>query len=808
MAAIAQSAGSQLLGAYAPRVTGRDEMMMPDGSVAPVWQSFIAYLSGLTAEQTATRFSRGDQYLKDAGVYFRQYDDGQADVRDWPLSHIPVILAEAEWQQIVDGLTQRADLLEQVVADIYGDNSLVAAGHLPACLIADNPAWLRALVGVKPVSGHFLDILSFEVGRGPQGQWWVLSDLVDGANGAGFALENRVATSRVFSSHFADSPIHRLAGFFQTFQARLFGLKGANAGEIAVLTPGLLNDAYYEHAYIARYLGLLLVEGEDLVVQGNRVMVRTVAGLRPVAVLWRRLIGGLCDPLELDEASLLGTPGLVDAIRQGGVAVLNALGSGILETRAFMAFLPRISEVLTGKPLLLPNIATWWCGQPSEQNFVLDNKARLMIGSAFATQPLEGDACETQMSGPAPGGDTQPIDALLRQKGRDLVAQEAVTLSTTPVWEGGQLVPRPMSLRMFLVRTAQGWQAMPGGFARVSGGSDTTAVAMQRGGKVADVWIVSDRPVATPSLLSGAVAATDDAMHPRSLPSRAADNLFWLGRYVERSEMNMRLFRAYFARFNAGQNHNAALLTLLREELMNDEDPIAKRLATQFEAPLDQALRTAGRISDRVSTDGMMALRDLAQSTRRYANATIDPAELPRIVSILLRKITGFSGLVHENMYRSVGWRFLSLGISVERAANMASVLAALADEQPPETAVDGALDLALELGDSTLTYRSQHAVRSTRETVCDLLALDDANPRAILYHLSHIRQHISALPARDAAAGNTGSGRLSEISRLALKLQSGLAVDTPQTLTTERLIRLRSEIWEVSGILSRTWLQ
>jgi uncharacterized alpha-E superfamily protein len=572
-------------------------------------------------------------------------------------------------------------------------------------------------------------------------------------------------------------------------------MKGQNAGEIAILSPGLLNDAYYEHAYIARYLGVLLVEGEDLVVRGNKVMVRTVDGLRPISVLWRRLNGKQCDPLELNEASLLGTPGLVDAIRQGGVTVLNALGTGVLETRAFMAFLPKISQILTGKQLILPNIATWWCGQASEHSFVLKNRARLMIGSAFATQPLDGDAPD--MIGPA-GQEAAYTDELLRLKGRDLVAQEAVTLSTTPVWEGDRLAPRPMSLRVFLVRTPNGWQAMPGGYARVSGGNDTKAVAMQAGGKVADVWIVSDQPVPLVTLLTPSGRSSDPKAHSRSLPSRAADNLFWLGRYVERSEINMRIFRAYFARIGDGLGHNSPLLSLVRIGLMNSAKPESAVMAKQFGDPLEAALRSAVRISDRVSTDGMMALRDLAASNRKYAATEMEPFELPRYTSILLRKITGFAGLVHENMYRSAGWRFLSLGISLERAANMATILAVLADQDP----LDGALDLALELGDSTLTYRSQHAFRSTRETVFDLLALDGVNPRSILYHLTHIKQHIDALP------GSTVNGHLSQAARLSLKLETRLAVETPQTLTSACLLDLRSDIWAVSAALTQHYLQ
>ncbi len=313
---------------------------------------------------------RGEQYLHDAGVYYRHYGKGDLGSRNWPLSHVPVILAEREWATLSAGLIQRAELLEAVMADIYGENRLLAGGDLPGMLLASNPHWLRPLVGVRPASGHFLHFIAVELGRGHDGRWWVLGDRTEAPSGAGFALETRVATSRVFAEIYRQSNVHRLAGFFGAFRDTLDQLRQTGDGTVGLLTSGLFNETYYEQAYIARYLGLLLLEGEDLIVEGDKLKVRTIDGPQPLGVLWRRLDSPWCDPLELDERSRLGTPGLVAAIRAGHVTMANALGAGALETQAFLAFLPRLCQTLRGERLLIPNVATWWCGQEAEYEYV------------------------------------------------------------------------------------------------------------------------------------------------------------------------------------------------------------------------------------------------------------------------------------------------------------------------------------------------------------------------------------------------------------------------------------------------------
>lgn len=789
---------SALLEGYARQAGVADELFDAAGEIRPVWRDFVNHLAQLDAEGIATRFNRGDQYLRDAGVYYRKYGAEDATERDWPLSHIPVLLSEHEWSEIATGLIARADLLERVAADLYGDNQLLADGHLPAELIAQNAAWLRPMVGVRPASGHYLNFIAFEVGRAPSGQWWVLGDRTDAPSGAGFALENRIATSRIFPNFYAGANVHRLAGFFQAFREGLVALRRDRDEPLALLTPGPMNDVYFEHAYLARYLGMLLVEGEDLTVDKGQLKVRSVDGLRPISVLWRRLDAEFCDPLELNEVSTLGTPGLMDVVRRGEVASVNAIGVGVLETRAMLAFLPRIAQALTGAPLALPNIATWWCGQQAERSHVLRHRDRMLISSAYATRLPYDDPGGTSAADDLRALSGDRIAELLRDKGRDLVGQEVVTLSTTPVWDAGRLAPRPMTLRVFLARTPTGWRVMPGGYARVAAQKNASAIAMQAGGAVSDVWVVSEGPVRKHTLISSPATAMGHDNASESLPSRAADNLFWLGRYVERAEGAMRAYRAFFGLISAGVAADAELPRFILAHLLREESTDPRALARQFQDPLEAALACSARLRDRMSVDGTLALRDVMKASDRLTQSPIAIEEAAPATGILLRKLTGFSGLVHENMYRSTGWRFMSTGLSVERSSTMCTTLARVLDPGAPE----GALDLALELGDSTMAHRGRFMKPASPESLTSLLALDGLNPRSVIYHLDRLRGHIDALPrTRDG-------GMLSPVARCVLQAHTDLAVQTPDTLTPERLRALRGQIWHMSELLAATYMR
>ena len=788
---------SRLLAGYQALEGTPDELMGSDGQIRPVWAGLIAALDGMSPTDLAQRITRGEQYLRDAGVFYRRYGPQDSSERDWPLSAMPVLIDENEWAIISTGLTERAELLEQVVADIYGSNSLVANGHIPSSLVADNPEWLRPLVGIKPRSGHFLHFVAFDIGRGPEGQWWVLGDRTQAPSGAGFALENRIATSRIYSDIFVRSNVHRLAGFFRTFRDTLLGLRTNDESRVGILTPGPMNDTYYEHAYIARYLGLMLLEGEDLTVRDGRIMVRTVAGLRPISVLWRRLDAAWADPLELDENSRLGTPGLLGAVRDGSITMVNALGSGILETRAFLAFLPRISEALTGRSLAIPNVATWWCGQDAERNYVKANAARMTIGNAFATRLLfdhdDRATPKNSIAAIAHGNMAEFIE----RGAEHLVAQEVVTLSTTPGFKGDALAPHPMSLRVFLARTVNGWQVMPGGFARIGPAGNSSSLAMQSGGSAADVWIVSKKPVRTETMLEHP-SAPFVRQQSAVLPSRAADNLFWMGRYVERAENTIRMLRAYHLRLVETGSAEALLLKRVSEYLTTMGADPSKGLPRGVVQTLSSATAAASHVRDRFSLDGWLALDDLSKTVGKMVKTAAPGDDMARAMSVLLRKLSGFSGLVHENMYRSMGWRFLSIGRSLERASSLVSLLAAFTNAD----AVDGSLDLAIEVADSTMTHRQRYAVATNRSTIIDLLALDPLNPRSIIYQLNQISDHMAYLPGIEAHS------QLSPLQSVILQTRTNLAVKLPETVDTETLNTLGAEIAQLSNLLTSGYLR
>ncbi|MBB6483809.1 circularly permuted type 2 ATP-grasp protein [Rhizobium lusitanum] len=772
-----------------------DEMVDNTGAVRPVWQNLRSALSRMSEQELTERFARADRYLRDAGVFYRAYGATGVSERNWPISHIPVLIDEREWQSLSEGLRQRADLLEDVMADIYGDSRLVNEGLLPPALIAGNPEFLRPLAGVKPANGHYLHFLAFEIGRGPDGNWWVLADRAQAPSGAGFALETRVATTRAFSDIYAETKVHRLASFFGAFRDALLGGKRGGEGRVAVLTPGPANETYYEHAYIARYLGFMLLEGEDITVVNDQLMVRTVAGLRPISVLWRRLDASYADPLELNQHSHIGTPGMVEALRAQTVSIVNALGSGILETRALLAFMPTICRHLRGEELKLPSIATWWCGQKSEREHVAANIEKMVIGPAYSCMPFFDDNGQSVLGSTLRSTARDSIADWLASEGYKLVGQEVVTLSTTPAWVNGKLIPRPMSLRVFAARTENGWQIMPGGFARIGSGDDVAAIAMQAGGSAADVWIVSDKPVEAHTLLPAEETFTRNM--PGSLPSRAADNLFWLGRYIERAEGALRILRAWHGRFAEAADPDQPLLANVSAYLAGIDIDIGKAVPESLLRNIDSAVYSASNIRDRFSPDGWLALNDLAKTARRFKENVRHGDDASHAMTVLLRKLAGFAGLVHENMYRFTGWRFLSLGRYIERGLHMTRLLGHMSGPDAP----DGALDMLLEIGDSVMTHRRRYNVNTARLTVTDLLALDPLNPRSILFQMNEIRHEVEQLPNAFV------NGQMSPFYREAMRLHSGLAVMTPETMTGEVYQKMERELERLSDLLARTYL-
>src|ERR1700683_440593 len=533
---------ADLLQTLLPDLSSYNELAADGVNPRPHWSAFIDHIQALGSDELAHRWEHAERRIRENGVTYNIYTDPQGANRPLAIDPIPLLIAPEEWRFIEAGIVQRAHLLNLLLEDIYGPRRLITHGDIPPALLFANPAFLRPLTGVKVPSHSYLHLLGVDLARSPDGRWWVLADRTQSPSGSGYALENRTIVSDVLPDAFRTSNVRRLASFFRTQREVLLGLANSDRPRAVLLTPGPFNETYFEHSYLARYLGFTLVEGADLTVRDRRVFLKTVEGLQPVDVILRRVDDSFCDPLDLRGDSFLGVAGLVDAVAAGNAVVANALGSGVIETAAIMPFLPGLARKLLGESLKLPSVATWWCGQEYALDWVLDHLGEVVVKPAF---PLRG--MEPIFGSDLAKAEKQKIGDQLRARPYEYVAQEQVSLSTAPVWDHGHLYSRSLVLRTYVLNTGSGWLAMPGGLVRVAG-ADGQVVSMPRGGRRQDAWGLGDGPVNTFSMLRPRNQPVQLQHATVDLPSRAADHLFWLGRYAERAECITRLLRCLIPR--------------------------------------------------------------------------------------------------------------------------------------------------------------------------------------------------------------------------------------------------------------------
>ena len=782
--------GAAWLDVYRAQVARGD--VVRDAQSSAMWATMADEVARASHGDLAQARMRIQRQADEIGTGFRM--PGDSEERKWPLSPIPLMIDSREWADIADAIVQRAGLMELLLADIYGAQRLTGNGLLPAALLNGSPHFLRPMVGLAPPGGHHLHFYAADIGRGPSGEWRVLADHTRTPTGAGYALENRLAMARVFGGLQARLNIKRLAPFFANVRAGIAASSPRADPRIALLTPGRFNQSYAEQAHLARYLGMLLVEGEDLAVHDDRLYLRTIEGMKRVDALWRRVDPRLLDPLAFDSRSQIGVPGLVEAMAAGNVVVANAPGAGVLESPAFAAFMPRLAMRLTGEALRMPNIATWWCGQDSERAQVIADLDTMLIGPAFQALPrgLSG--------GPAIGSafadeDRAALLADLGRRGIDYVGQELARLSTIPTVGPNGLEPRPFSLRVFAARDGNGaWRVMPGGFARIGDHLDVRAAVMGEGAFSADVCIVSASPVASVTLMSAAEQVVI-RRNPGTLPSRVADNLFWLGRYLERAEAVLGLVQAGIGG-SVDVDGGAALAddTIRRLAGLIVASGAASRRARGRDADIIALARAA--MDDPGETSSVRSLlrqaRDIGEGSRERLAAEVWrllDAPFPARDSIAARaaalqqRLAALAGLSAENMGRTAGWRFLDLGRRIERAITGCRLLRALGLDSA--TADD--LTTLLELTHSAIGYRQRYPTGLAPIAVRDLIALDASNPRSLAFQVEAIGAHLAALPqlSDDGMAepqqqlANALVARLAALSAVTLDDTAGQGIET-----------------------------
>ncbi|HZL18073.1 MAG TPA: circularly permuted type 2 ATP-grasp protein [Polyangia bacterium] len=767
-----------------PSVTPWDEMRGRDGGVREQWRVLDGALKAFGPGEMWRRWEQARQLIRQHGVTFNVYGDPRGLERPWPLDPVPVVLSSGEFAKLAEGLAQRATLLDRLLADLYGPRRTLAEGILPPEVIYAHPNLLRACAGLSPPGGRFLHFYAADLARTPDGTLRVLADRTQAPAGAGYALENRIVLGRVLPEAFRDSNTQRLAMFFRTLRETLAGLAphGIPNPRIVLLTAGPHNATYFEQAFLAQYLGYPLVEGGDLTVRDGRVYLKTLGGLHPVDVILRRLRDDYCDPLELRGDSLLGVPGLLQAARDGTIAVANAIGTGVLQTPALIPFLPGLCRALLGEELKLTSVETWWCGEPDILEYVLDHLDEMVVKPTYPlgpTDPIFGARLDRAAK--------ETLAGTIRAAPSRFVAQRHASPSTVPVIEGDELRPRPLVLRSFVVADSDGgYQAMPGALALV-GGANEAEISIARGARSKDTWVISDGAVSEFSLLPPTVQPVELTRGGGDLPSRVADNFFWLGRYAERAEGIARLGRIICLRLAdpaAGSTIGALgpLLGALQAQTMVASGSALPLVVTpSTEAPdrmvhdalfdaahpgtlcaTAQAIdRVARSIRDRLSMDTWTVVSTLAQELGEMERAgegerpIVLAARLDRVVMIL----AGLSGLTSESMTREAPWRFLDMGRRLERALNTALVIERTmagmgADELPM-------LEALLDAADSAMTYRRRYRATLQVAPVVDLLVADERNPRSIVFQLVALAEHVASLPRDVAAARRSAEERV-----------------------------------------------
>ena len=761
------AARRSLLDGYLQVAGAYDEMLGQPGLPREHWQTLIGSLERLGPDEFAARGETARRVLREHGVSYNVYGDAQGTDRPWGVDLVPMLISAPEWRTIDAGLQQRTRLLNLILADLYGRQQLLQDGWIPSALVYANPGFLRPCHGFTPPHDLFLAVHAVDLARSPDGQWRVLADRTQAPSGIGYALENRLVVARILPEEFRDCQVQRLAEFFRAERDTLRSLAARNVDRpnVVLLTPGPFNETYFEHVFLARYLGFPLVEGGDLTVRDRRVFIKTLEGLQPVEVILRRVDDTYCDPLEFRTDSFLGVPGLVEAARAGNVAIANALGSGAVEAPALMPFLPGLCRHLLGEELLLPSVATWWCGEENERRYVLEHLDELVVKQAFTA--ASGDPAFGQRL-----GDKQrsALISAIQAAPTQFVAQEQIALGCAPVWTRKGLEPRPLVLRTFVCASGEGFHVLPGGLTRVSAAPDQLVVSIQSGGGSKDTWVLADGPVPHATLLLPSHQVVRLERAAAEVPSRVADNLYWLGRYAERLEDTVRVLRCLLTRLTgeAGIDEApevAALIELLvhldlfparfreRHTLASVEREILlliyqqHRLGTVREV-MSRLRQIAFVLRDRFSADTWSVLNKL-QVDAGNRMRQVPAAEALLLLNTLIVDLAAFSGMEMENMTRGHGWHFLDIGRRLERAVNVATLLQGATAISAQGASV---LEPSLEIADSLMTYRRRYFAQPQLGPVLDLLAADETNPRSMAFQLSSLAAHVTNLPRQPSA--------------------------------------------------------
>lgn len=782
------SSASLDLDGYRPTPGMVDELLTGDAVYREHWERVGSAIGALGTAELQRRQEDVRRLLAADGATYRIL--GADRTQPWKLDAIPLLFSSAEWSGIESGVMQRAVLLDLVLRDLYGERKLLQRGVLPPEVVARHSGYLRPFYGVSLPDQSQLFTYAVDLGRDEEGQLHAVADYSQVPSGSGYALENRVVLARVFPSIYRDAQVHRVAPYFRALRTGLEALAEhrSETPRIVVYTPGSHSETAFEHAYLASYLGYGLVEGSDLATSDGSVYLRTLGGRQQVDVILRRVDAAYSDPLELRPDSRLGVPGLLEACRRGNVVVVNTLGSPAIENPALNAFLPAAADALLGQQLRIPGVPTWWCGRADDCRMVLGRADELVF------KPI--DRAGRRRNEMVVGSElsTTELDALRRRVEADpgnWVAHETLALSTTPTLTASGLRPRRTLLRSYAVAHGGSFAVMAGGLTRVAPDENTAVISNQTGALAKDTWVLSSEPE-TPSLLSlgsgsTPASAIDDSFG--GLAERAAENLFWVGRYAERSESVVRLLRVVHDRRTdltpsdiAGQRSVNIVLqalaiatyTIGRDDWVADPPAPDNAEAELFSLACEprrpgslafavsRLLSAAESVRDQLSIDTWQVTSSLERLLQTLSTTSPERQDVVQgTLGSVMQSLLALHGLAGESMVRDAGWHFMEAGRRIERFHHLAMLLrATLADERDPDTDSQ-VLESVLVASESIVTYRRRYRSRAEVRTLLDLLLADADNPRSLRYQIDRLSEALDALPSPGVEGPLTSAQRL-----------------------------------------------
>ncbi len=756
---------------YRAPAKGYDELYTAEGKMRPQWKQFASAIGRIGNDELARRWAHAKRLIHENGVTFGAYGDPLDKPRPWELDALPFLLSQNEWDIVSAGLKQRAQVLELTLTDLYGPRKSIRDGILPPEILFAHPGYYTALHGLKPSLGRYLHNVAADLGRAPDGEWWVLADRTEAPSGSGYALENRVVASRMLPEAFRNCNVRRLAAYYRALRETCHKMapKHNDNPRIVLLSQGPQSKNYFEDTYLSRYLGYTLVVGADLTVRDRSVWLKTLGGLYPVDVIIRRPNTADCDSLDLPTEASGAIAGLVDAAMAGNVAIINPLGSGLVESPIFMAYVGQLCKTLLDQDLQLPSVATWWCGDSQARDYVLANLDRLVIKRAFRRRGKERKATKELRN----LTNAQLTERILASP-TAYVGQERVSRSSVPNWRDGHVTSAYVAMRAFMITSGDSYEVLPGGLARTSSELVSLEVSLVSGEGSKDVWVQAKEPPPQDSLMQGRFDTVKLRRRGDDLPSRVADDIYWLGRQVERADQAARLLRAVTNRLTSesggylrpempmllrtmvdqGQIEPGFVVEGMRELLPSIEEVLPLSI---YDATASGSLRSmlastysiASRVRDRLSADSWRILVRVDEQFRAPASGTSDLADLLNMSNELIVDLAAFIGMMQESMTRTQAYYFMDLGLRIERASQTSKLLNnCLSVDHEVQGEV---LEALLQICDSVMTYRYRYLSNLSYVPVLDLLLTDETNPRSVLYQLLRIKDRVDQLPRTDS---------------------------------------------------------